>query len=399
MKQYGQAEIVGWKEYRKGLLATGIYETLYEKWDLYVAFLERAFQLLRTEGRMAFIIPDSFNGNKYASRSRAFFLSNAVVERVDFCSEIDLFDAGVNNTILHFKKAICGSGHAPARVRRWGPDRSYFDKNAESLLPIIQAENSDTIFKPNGLQNAPSDHPTLGHICYISYGLRANSDERHYRGEFITNDLVSEHKDAKHPKRFVEGKDLSRWAIKRNYYLEWGTPRSPAKLARPTFIELHEASEKLIALVVSSSGTQVVYDDCQHFTTHTSCIFVPWHLLKGVKNKSIKKTAKYKSEVKASEERPLLFRDEFEQQSRQYALKYLLGVMNSSYCATWLSLQRRSKLHLYPDDWKKLPIPTASAADKAAIAALVQKCLDAKGVGCEEWEREIDERVNALYGL
>jgi hypothetical protein len=46
-----------------------------------------------------------------------------------------------------------------------------------------------------------------------------------------------------------------------------------------------------------------------------------------------------------------------------------------------------------------LPIPQAGESDRSAISALVQKCLDAKGVGCEEWEKEIDERVEALYGL
>lgn len=30
---------------------------------------------------------------------------------------------------------------------------------------------------------------------------------------------------------------------------------------------------------------------------------------------------------------------------------------------------------------------------------LVQKCLDAKGVNCEVWEKEIGDRVAALYGL
>ncbi len=38
-------------------------------------------------------------------------------------------------------------------------------------------------------------------------------------------------------------------------------------------------------------------------------------------------------------------------------------------------------------------------ADKSARAVLVQKCLDAKGVDCGAWEKEIDERVAALYGL
>lgn len=33
------------------------------------------------------------------------------------------------------------------------------------------------------------------------------------------------------------------------------------------------------------------------------------------------------------------------------------------------------------------------------VFALPQKCLDAKGLECEPWEKEIDERVAALYGL
>jgi hypothetical protein len=39
------------------------------------------------------------------------------------------------------------------------------------------------------------------------------------------------------------------------------------------------------------------------------------------------------------------------------------------------------------------------AADTAAISALAQKCLDAQGIGCLAREKEIDERVAALYGL
>jgi hypothetical protein len=50
-------------------------------------------------------------------------------------------------------------------------------------------------------------------------------------------------------------------------------------------------------------------------------------------------------------------------------------------------------------NFKRLPIPLASESEKEPIIKLVQKCLDAKGVNCEEWEKEIDERVAALYGL
>jgi hypothetical protein len=46
-----------------------------------------------------------------------------------------------------------------------------------------------------------------------------------------------------------------------------------------------------------------------------------------------------------------------------------------------------------------LPIPRASTGDRAEIARLAQRCSDLRGVGCEAWEQEIDERVARLYGV
>src|SRR4030065_1714149 len=77
---------------------------------------------------MIFIIPDSYNAAKYAGKSHELFLQNARVERIDFCSEIDLFDAGVNNTILHFEKGAPPANYQPVRARRWGK-RDEFDEN------------------------------------------------------------------------------------------------------------------------------------------------------------------------------------------------------------------------------------------------------------------------------
>ncbi len=81
---------------------------------------------------------------------------------------------------------------------------------------------------------------------------------------------------------------------------------------------------------------------------------------------------------------------------------YLLGVFNSQ--AFWLEISRhctkiQNGYQLIWQYMQKTLIPNAPAADREAIAKLVRKCLDAKGVGCEEWEAEIDGRVAALYGL
>ncbi|HNC46529.1 MAG TPA: class I SAM-dependent DNA methyltransferase, partial [Acidobacteriota bacterium] len=86
---------------------------------------------------------------------------------------------------------------------------------------------------------------------------------------------------------------------------------------------------------------------------------------------------------------------------------FLLGILNSScvwdyLCHTAAVLgdsQKRGRMRLKRIYITKIPIPGTLPSDRTAISALVQKCLDSKGVGCEAWEKEIDERVAALYGL
>ena len=92
-----------------------------------------------------------------------------------------------------------------------------------------------------------------------------------------------------------------------------------------------------------------------------------------------------------------------EETSRRFSVKYLLGVMNSSAARDFLRGNRRSNIHLYPDDWKKLPIPDVPAERQKAVERLVDRILAAKARDAEAdtsgLEREIDQLVCALYGL
>jgi len=128
-----QKTILGWKQYRTTIAESGDYSTVYEKWDLYLPFLERAYQLLKESGRMVFIIPDSYNSAKYAQKSHEFFLKHATIEGIDFCSEIPLFNAGVYNTIVHFSKTPPASTTLPRRTRRWGTSSGEFEAHHEEL--------------------------------------------------------------------------------------------------------------------------------------------------------------------------------------------------------------------------------------------------------------------------
>jgi adenine-specific DNA-methyltransferase len=241
----------------------------------------------------------------------------------------------------------------------------------------------------------------LEKICYISYGLRPNADDRFWQGEFTTEDCLSPLKDRNHPKPFLQGKNVDKWCITERQYLEWGTSRAPKKFARPTFPQLYEVPEKLVAVKVSPTP-KVAYDTEKHFHSDGLCSMVPWHYLEGVVNRSISKTAKYKWQA------PDGNREEREKVSQKFHLKYVLAVINSTFTQEWLTGSRRNKLQLYPDDWKLLPIAPIPMERQMEFVRLADAILaEFKQHGCpltseanqkvNQLEKEIDKRVEKLY--
>lgn len=400
-------EVALWRKYRASIASGGAYETLYDKWDLYIPFIERGYQLLRPGGHAVFIVPDALNSAKYALKSREFLLANSRIERVDLCDEIDLFESGVHNTILHFSKRIPDSGHRPTRIRRWGDGVRDFDRNQEILPTDSQETLGQDLFRVTDRHRAGSGSTVpLGRICYISYGLRANSDEKRWPGLFVTEDCVSPVKDERHPAPFVRGKDYDKWLPDRILYLEWGTERAPRMFSRPTFVELHCAPEKLIAARTPNAAPRVIFDDASLRFDTSSVGFVPWTYLREVRNNSIRKTAKYADEDHTAGAGP---REELETLSEGFPPKYLLAVMNSAWARDWLAGRRRSKLHIYPDDWKSLPIPIPPEDRLHEVLAIVDSILrihahpahdrtENQKAEAESLERRIDELISELYG-
>jgi type I restriction-modification system DNA methylase subunit len=86
---------------------------------------------------------------------------------------------------------------------------------------------------------------------------------------------------------------------------------------------------------------------------------------------------------------------------------FLLGILNSYPAWKYLSsssavlgdVDKGGRIRLKRQYIENLPIPEASSKEREDIGKLVQKCLDAKGVGCEELETQIDQIVYKLYGL
>ncbi len=147
----------------------------------------------------------------------------------------------------------------------------------------------------------------------------------------------------------------------------------------------------------------VIYDKKVTFFDATIIWFVHWHILIGVVNKTINKTAKYKFQDILGE------REEREKKSRKFNIKYLLAIMNSSFTKKWLDKKRRHKISIYPDDWKQLPIAPISLEEQKPFVRRVDAILaefdnfgyplppDAS-LRVIQLEQELDEMVTNLYG-
>ena len=361
-----------------------------------VPFIERAYKMLKPGGVTTLIVSDAFCHSKYAQKPQKWFLKNARILRLDFCAEVKIFDAAVHNLIYFFQRAD-GAHYTPDRRVH----RETFG-NVNTLPSDEQAKLTYRLFFPEESEPASFSGPTLpiGSICYVSYGLAVTSDEKLHKGKFVTEDVTQNFKDTTHPRRFVEGKDLAMWLPINHRWLEWGTKRAPSQFRRITFGQLHTA-EKILAQRSPGPDPKCCYDNQETHFNDSSVGFVAWHSLHGVRNNSLKKVARYRGEKPPRPDLPK--REDLEASSRRFAVKYLLAVMNSSLARNFLRANRRSNIHLYPDDWKRLPVPDVDAAAQAPIVALVDRLLAAKQRDARadsiDLEQEIDRHVYALYGL
>jgi hypothetical protein len=382
---------------RKAIEESGQYETLWEKWDLYIPFVERGYKLLRPGGVTTMIVSDAYCHSKYAQKSQDWFLKNSRVLRLDFFSKIKIFDAGVHNITYLFQKTDGTSNR---------PERRVHDPEFGTVKILQSSEQSELNYRTffpedNVSQQLHNSTVLLSNICWISYGLTPSSDEHDSKGEFTTSDLVSETRDQLHCKTFVEGKHLDCWVPFTNLWIEWGTDRAPSKFRRPTFPEMYDVAEKVLAQRSPGPDPKACYDNKNLIFTPSSVGFILWHSLSGARNRSLKKFARYRGEKPLRPDLPK--REELEKISRRYAVKFLLAVMNSAVARNFLRANRRSNIHLYPNDWKQLPIPDVLSSKQAPVVNLVDKILTTMRADhtahITPLEAEIDARVAHLYKL
>ena len=381
------------KAQREALAHDGRFKCLIQKWDLYIAFMELSMRsFLKRGGSFTMIVPYPLTNQTYGAAIRRTLLSEFALKSIVDLQGVKVFEnATVTNCIPLVAKAEPLTQVAIVKADEKG--RFYKDRivGIDEFMPDAKTAIWKTAKEENLLSRFKDMH-RLGDYCYISVGMVLNADEKIAKGAFTKDDLISQRKDKEHPRPYLEGKDIDRYVIKRERYLEYGTERVPSQIRRPTFPELYLHPKIILNTLGDIKGT---LDRTGLFTTnHKLNLILPWHSLEGVENNSISGSVKRYCTMK---------RGEMEQLSHGLDLRLMLGILNSRLVLALLNEIRGGDFNIYPEHLRAIPIPSAMSAEQSRIAALVDRILAAKkadpAADTAELEAEIDALVYRLYGL
>ena len=320
------------------------YKSPYKMWDLYIPFVEKGIDLLKSEGLMSMIIPDTIGKSEYTTKLMDLIENNYYLFQIDFFPDIYVFEnVGVRNKIIFIRKS-----NVSKTANRINHNPTIFD--IKYLENKLFKGYDQYLLEVSKIKILVDDCIALGDICYVSYGMRLNSDKAD-PNKFKKTDLLSKNLDHIHFKKYTEGKYLDRYKINSCQYLEYNTERCPNRLVRPTFPELYPPGKILLSrqkkvAALSTEG---------HYCDNTIIMAIPAFELKDVDNNSIKK---YYQNISKD-------RKNVEILSLNFDLKYLLAIVNSKLIAYYIKFESKGKIDFYPDDWKRIPIKNITKQEQS----------------------------------
>ena len=384
--------------------------------DLYCYFYGRAVQLLRTGGMLAAITPNKWFRAGYGTNLRKHLATACQVLSITDFGELPVFQSAATFPMVFVSTKLSGVTSTPlfTQVKSLNPpypDVLALQRSGSRLIEGSLA-GSDWQLVGEGvahkLRQMNKAGVTLSKYVngHIHYGIKTG-----YNAAFVINGatrarLITEDvRSSDLIKPLAVGDDIRRWHVRdKDRWLicvQRGCPIDRYPAIRRHLQQFQEALEPKPRDWPSgkpwpgrASGIYAWYE------MQTEVAYIDKFVRPKILFPVIAKEPRFTFDTSGTYANDKAY-------MIAMADLYLLGVLNStsaweylkSVCSVLGDADKGGRLELRSIHVKNLPIPLASASEKAAIEALVQKCLDAKGEGCEAWENEINDRVAALYGL
>jgi len=371
-----------------------------ERADLYCYFYARGLELLRQSGMLVFISSNKWFRANYGAKLREYVSKTCHVLSITDFGDLPVFEGATAYPMIFVSQKIrdASEGTVYTHVESLGPP--YPDVHAVlnqqgQTLPRQALKGSNWVLSTsaNGKLLAKMQASGIPLLEYVNgkiyYGVKTGLNEA-----FVIDGETREQLLARSPsaseviKPLAVGKDIRRWNVaERDRWLLYMYHGIETKDLVAVLDHLRPFRKEL----EKRATTQEWYELQQPQERYSSAFTGPKIVFP-----DIAKDLRFAPALK-----------ELYLNNTAYFLPvmdlYLLSVLNSCLVQDFyveVSAQiRGGYLRCFTQYMERIPIPDAPAATRKAIGALAQQCLNAKGVGCEKWESEINERVAALYGL
>ncbi|MDI9358195.1 MAG: N-6 DNA methylase [Phycisphaerales bacterium] len=376
------------------------YKTCVGRTDLYILFIENKLNNLKANGLISFIVPYAFTNQNYGALLRKLLSQKYGVTEIVDTSKYYVFDqAKVKNVIITIQNHFSKNNKTIIKSFLSAPD--FINKTGNEFTiaqnQFLQLENNRFETKPiynflNLKDKICKKSICLEKICLVAYGARLNHKSQNINKSFYVS---KEHKKGYKP--FVEGENIERY-----FYTNYGWLNyKPLEHYNPMFPELFE-TEKLITIRIVKDRMRFAYDNKNMYNSHT--------VINCVKLCDLVH-AKHISAIKAI--------NNFEVElSKKYAIKFILGLLNSKLLNWYFYNFLSDQLNLYPNAAKSLPIIIMDDRESInfqnsmvqyvnTLLVLNTELGDTKLVSKKEqvykqidyFENKIDQMVYQLYNL
>jgi len=233
------------------------YKCVEQQINVYVAFLELSYNVLRKNGFVGMIVPNTLLTNDYCEAIRQLFLHNTKI----FClnNEGRVFkSAVVEGLIIISKRDIVKRNEI---ITKFANRTNYVDQTTflnfyKSRFLIHLTKNSISLIN-KCLRNTKQ----LSELYEVWRGLTTGDDKK-----FLTKKKINEKY-----KKVVQGKQISRYYTEEDelyvYY-------SVSQLDRPRQSRIFEVEEKLISKFVGKD-LEFSYDNKRLYALNTTCVIFP----------------------------------------------------------------------------------------------------------------------------
>lgn len=300
------------------------YETVKNKSDLYSIFIEKGYSILKKDGQLGFIFPNSWLGTESFSNLRKYLIEKTTIKELVKLPNDVFADAVVTPLIMLFKKAY-PSNNELINLKEYINNEFKMLKNNLSYERIKNSQTYTFSFLPE--IKIKNQFLKLGDIADFSLGIKTSDDNR-----FIFNDKID--KDC-FP--LLRGRNISKYYYTKNTEWIWYKPELITEKAggRPRILQ-NFLGEKIYIQDISKSINACYCDEV----------------------------------ILSNDTLNLIYKVD-----EKYNLKTILVLLNSVFVNKWFESNFQEGLHIKINQLQQIPIPKISLTEQKPLIEKAEQMI------------------------